>query len=306
MKLMEIRLLKTFVTVARLRGFTAAAKVLHTVQPAVSRQISDLEDELGVSLFRRSTREVSITAAGELLLREAEQILAHERRARQMVQRAGKGQIGRLRIGFLGSACQSFLPRLVQGYSAQYPDVQIELSEMPAAEQIRALGEGQLEISLARVLPTTAPEGIASVNVYTDRLMVFVPRSHALASRRVVSIAELADSPFVLYKRSGSLVLFDQIISVCQSAGVSPQIVQQANTMQTVLTSVAACLGVAVAPGCIRKLDMQGCCSLRLRERTAAIPFQMHYRQEQAEPSTLAFVQQFRQARQRIREEMRL
>ncbi len=301
---MEIRLLKTFVTVARLQGFTAAAKALNTVQPAVSRQIADLEEELGVSLFRRSTRQVSITAAGELLLREAEQILAHERRAREMVQRAHQGQLGQLRIGFLGSACQSFLPRLIQLYVARYPDVQLELAEMPAAEQFNALMDGRLDISLSRALPPSAPGHLQSVDVYSDSLMVYVPASHTLASRDSVSLTDLAASPFVLYHRAGSMVLFDRIISACHTAGVSPAIVQQANTMQAVLTSVASNLGIGIAPGCVRKLDMQGCCSLSLEEEVPPIPFCLHHSLSAAEASTEAFVQLVKDESPAIRREM--
>ncbi len=301
---MEIRVLRTFVAVARMQGFSAAARQLNTVQPAVSRQISDLESELGVSLFNRSTRDVRITAAGEMLLKEAEEILAHEDRARKLVQRAGRGQLGRLRIGFLGSACQSFLPRLVWRYSAEYPDVQISLSEMPAVDQLQALNEGRLDISLARGLQSSAPERIRSIDVYTDRLMAFVPQSHPLASEKRISLEELANEPFVLYNRSGSTTLFDLAISVCRTAGFSPEIIQQANTMQTMLTSVASCLGVAIAPACVCKLDMTGCRGLQFRERMPPIPFKLHYQSSDAEPTTAAFVQLVEAARKEIRDEM--
>ncbi|MGQ7845129.1 LysR family transcriptional regulator [Granulosicoccus sp. 3-233] len=301
---MEIRVLKTFVAVARLQGFSAAARALNTVQPAVSRQISDLEAELGVSLFRRSTREVHITAAGDMLLKEAEQIIAHEERARQQVQRAGQGQIGRLRVGFLGSACQSFLPRLILRYSEAFPEVQVSLLEMRAFEQTQALSEGRLDISLSRGLSPSAPDSITSLDLYTDQLMAFVPLNHALASRASISLDELADERFVLYNRSGSATLFDQTISACHKAGFSPEIIQQANTMQAVLTSVASCLGVAIAPACIRKLDMTGCGSLRLQDRTVSIPFQMHFQSPGTEATTSAFIDLVKAARKQIRQEM--
>jgi DNA-binding transcriptional LysR family regulator len=301
---MEIRLLKTFVTVARLKGFSAAARALNTVQPAVSRQISDLEAELGVSLFWRSTREVRITAAGELLLQEAEEILAHEERARKAVQLAGRGQVGRLRIGFLGSACQSFLPKLVQHYAAAQPNVQISLLEMTAEEQAQALAARQLDISLSRSLPETTPENITSITIYHDRLMVFAPERHPLSAASIVSLQDLASVPLVLFKRSGALMLFDQIVSACRMAGFSPDILHRPNSMQAVLTSVSAGLGVAIAPGCICKLDMTGCKGLYLRDETAAIPFMLHYDATIAEPPTLTFVKLVEDAISQIRVEM--
>lgn len=154
---MDIRVLRTFVAVAQLKGFSAAARALNIVQPAVSRQISDLETELGVALFWRSTREVRITAAGEILLREAQQILEHEARARKLVQRAGQGQVGRLRIGFIGAASQPFLPGLLRRFAQARPEVQVSLMEMTAQDQSAALQAGQLDISLSRPVAAGDP-----------------------------------------------------------------------------------------------------------------------------------------------------
>ncbi|MCA9422206.1 MAG: LysR family transcriptional regulator, partial [Nitrospira sp.] len=143
---------------ASLKSFSAAARELNTVQPAISRQIADLEDELGVRLFWRNTREVKITAAGDSLLREAHDILSREQQVKEHVLRAARGEIGRLRIGYLASACFSFMPELVRGYSALYPKVQISLQEMTVRQQIDAFSAGQLDVGFSR--PMSNYEGI--------------------------------------------------------------------------------------------------------------------------------------------------
>ncbi|WP_050528452.1 LysR family transcriptional regulator [Pseudorhodobacter aquimaris] len=298
---MEIRLLKTFVAVAHAKGFSAAARELNTVQPAVSRQISDLEDELGVPLFWRSTREVRITAAGETLLREAIDILAHEERARKLVQRAGSGQTGRLRIGFLTAASQAFLPRLIRKFRASFPEVEVLLSEMSVREQLDALEAGRIDISFSRPLGRMTSGRFNSIGIYTDRLMGFIPEGHVLERQPHFSVSALAHHPFVLFVREGAPDLFDQVIGTCQRAGFSPEIVAQPNSMQAVLTGVGSGLGVSLAPGCIRTLNMVGCICRPLRDDVGPIPFEIHYRADQAALPTTAFAKLVTEARDEIR-----
>ena len=299
---MEIRLLKTFVAVAQLKGFSSAARALNTVQPAVSRQVLDLEQELGVRLFWRSTREVRLTVAGETLLREAQELLAHEQRARMLVKKAGTGKTGRLRIGFISAASHAFLPRLVRRFGVDFPELQIRLTELTAAQQVEAFAAGQLDIGLSRPLPATAPGNWARTEVYVDRLLAYLPSEHVLAQKNTVSLTELTKYPLVLFDRSGAPRLFDQIISACKAAGVSPEIVQS-NSMQSMLTEVAAGLGVSLAPGCVQQLNMAGCKSLPLQEDAGPIPLELHYQRDQVEPSTQAFVDLLMDERARIRQQ---
>lgn len=303
---MDIRTLKTFVTVAQLKGFSAAARTLNMVQPAVSRQISDLEEELGTKLFWRSTRAVRITVAGEFLQREAEKILVHVDHARQLVQRAGTGEIGRLRIGFISSATQAFLPELIRGFTADYPDVQVSLAEMTVSEQHAALLAGQLDVALSRPLPSAAPKYLGTLEIYSDRLLAYLPSGHPLAQKPVLSLSDFSGCPMVLFKRSGAPRLYDQIIHACQQAGVSPRIASQPNSMQAVLTEVAAGLGVSIAPGCIRQHAMAGYLWRPLQEDCGGIPFQLHYRTDEPEPATTAFVKMVQAKRSEIQKAIAL
>lgn len=149
---MEIRTLKSFVKVAQYQSFTRAAKELNTVQPAISRQIAELEEELEVSLFLRTKRSVRITAAGEALLVEAREILAREEWARDQARRAARGEVGTFKIGYLSSACFEFMPRLICEYRQRYPAVQVILREMTPFQQEAALNEGRIDLGFSRPL----------------------------------------------------------------------------------------------------------------------------------------------------------
>ncbi len=287
---MELRLLRTFVTVARLKNFSAAARELNTVQPAVSRQIADLEDELGVRLFWRSTREVKVTAAGEMLLGEATELLEHEARAKALVQRAAKGEVGRIRIGYMGSACAHFIPDLVRTYAKSFPEVQVSLIEMTAQQQLDAFAAGLIDLGFSRPLPHATRAEFVIEPIYMDTLTVVLPSEHRLARAKTVRLSELEYESFVLFKRSQAIGLFDQIISACEREGIAPRIVSEPESMQMLLTEVAAGLGVSIAPGCVRRLFTKGCSFVPLSKQKPSIPTELHYRPEPVQPAVEAFV----------------
>lgn len=297
---MELRLLRTFMAVAHFKNFSAAARELNTVQPAVSRQIADLENELGVSLFWRSTREVKVTAAGEMLLSEATEILAHEARAKALVQRAAKGEVGRIRIGYMGSACAHFIPDLVRTYAKSFPEVQISLLEMSAQQQIDAFAAGLIDIGFSRPLPHAVRAEFVAEQIYIDTLTAVLPKAHRLARVATVRLSDLVAESFVLFKRSEAVGLFDQIISTCEREGFAPSIVSEPESMQMLLTEVAAGLGVSVAPGCVRRLFTDGCAFVPIRKQKPSIPTELHYRPEPPQPAVEAFVALTLKTRQSI------
>ena len=142
---MDIKTLKSFISVAKHKSFSQAARELNTVQPAVSRHISALEGELGFSLFNRNSRDVVITQAGEQLLKDASNILLLTEQAKTQAKRAHNGQIGTLNIAYLSSACLGFMAMLIRTYKLQFPHVHVSLFEMTATEQIKALKDEQVD-----------------------------------------------------------------------------------------------------------------------------------------------------------------
>ncbi len=303
---MELKTLKSFVKVATLKNFSAAARELNTVQPAISRHIADLEDELGVRLFWRNTREVRVTLAGESLLRDAKEILARETVAKEQVQRAAQGKTGLLRIGYLGPACFTFIPDLVRTYAKSYPEVEIQLREMTVRQQLVALEEEQLDIGFSRSLPKNYRKEFFAEDIYWDTLTAVLPESHPLADAKSLRLQQLEEERFILFSRREAAGLFDQIIGVCQKEKITPVISSQPDHMQVLLTEVAAGLGVSVAPGCIKNMYTKGCAFVQIYKQKPSIATQLHYRRSIPLPTVEAFVKITLQGRETIQEQMKI
>ncbi|WP_261817927.1 LysR family transcriptional regulator [Vibrio gallicus] len=288
---MEIKILKSFVVVAQHRSFSKAAQELNTVQPAISRHISRLEDELGVKLFFRTSREVIITAAGEQLLKDATHLIEQTERSKQAIINAANGQIGHLTIGYLGGATLSFLPGLVRQYIQNNPAIEVDLIEMTASEQLVALQNRKIDLSLSRPLPESVQQEFSSTNIYTDQLVATVPIDHPLANQKTIDLKQLQHEAFILFARDEAVGLFDSVIKHCQLAGFSPQIKSQPTHMQTVLTQVASGLGVSITPYAVKDLRCSECRFISIRTINADIPLQMTYQSHALSPTTKKFIE---------------
>lgn len=301
---MELKTLRTFVAVAELRNFSAAARLLHTVQPAVSRQIAELEDELGTPLLWRSTREVRITAAGEVLLEDARRLLALEVEAHKRVTRAARGQSGQLRIGYMSSATARFLPALLQALSQRNPEVHVELFEMTAQQQLVAFACDEIDLGFSRPLTEPSRLGLESLLLYQDRLIAVLPQTHPLAKTKQLSLKALARENFVLFERGQASGLFDRIINACGEEGFSPRVVRQPAQMQTLLSHVASGTGLAIAPACIRYLQSDGCVFIKLHPAPPPIALELHYIGSPMRPTVEAFIEKVMLMREHIKVQM--
>ncbi|GAB2686398.1 LysR family transcriptional regulator [Aliiglaciecola aliphaticivorans] len=303
---MDIKILRSFVSVAKHKSFSEAARELHTVQPAISRHISALEDELAVTLFNRNSRDVAITPAGEQLLDDALRILALTEQAKQKVKRAHSGTVGTLNIAHLSSACLSFMASLIRTYRSQFPHVHIALFEMTATEQIEALKQDKIDIAFSRPLPTPIADEFISHDIYIDKLVAVVNQSHPLASQKHTDLARLKSEQFIIFNREEALGLFDETIILCKQAGFSPNIISQPRHMQTLVTEVAAGLGVAIAPFCVSKLYSQGCHFIALDNVDTQIPLQIQFKQNDNSATTHAFLTVALNAKNEIQRSMTL
>ena len=267
----------------------------------MSRHISSLEEELGVVLFKRNSRDVSITAAGEQLLADARHILNLTDQAKIQAKRAHSGQIGSLNIGYLGSACLSFLSQLIRRYKASFPNVHVSLYEMTATETIDALQNDKIDIAFSRPLPDSIKADFQHHNVYTDKLVLIVHQQHPLAGQKSVKLSVLKDEAFIIFNRDEALGLFDETITLCRQAGFSPNIVSQPKHMQTLVTEVAAGLGSAIAPYCTRKLYSEDCDFISLEEVTTKIPVEIQYKSNRQNAPIEEFIKVVMNAREEIR-----
>lgn len=301
---MELRHLRYFSAVAHYLNYSEASRRLHIAQSAISQTIVDLEDELGVKLLLRTKRSVQLTAAGTTFLREADEILRRTNEAQRLTQRAARGEVGTLSIGFFGTAAAPILPPLVQAYRRKFPDVELRLFELNPDQQLAAFDEGRIDLGFSRPLPAARRSEFEEEVVYTDRLAIALPSSHALASQRVVRLKSLAGEPFVQFHRKGAPGLFDEIIGVCRRAGFSPRIVNEPNFMATVMTLVESELGVSLIPRCVRTLNRPQVVIRPIEPKSGRIPLCVAWRKSAHDPALAAFVDTLRAKVLSIRAQM--
>ena len=261
---MELRHLRYFTSVVQWKGYREASRRLHVSQPAISRTITDLEDELGLKLFARTKRAAEPTPEGEIFYREAVQALARVDSAVQTAKRAANGEIGKLSIGFLGSATSPFLPELVRTFKAQHPDVTLTLQELTPLQQDAAFEKGLIDLGFTRPLTPEQSKTFSSRILYSDPMLAVLPASRRTKTKSV-RLADLSKESFVLFHREGAPPLFDTITRMCNKAGFSPKVDCEPDRMQTVLTIVAAEQGVSIVPACVRNLRTDGVCFYRLQ-----------------------------------------
>ena len=261
---MELRQLRYFTSVVQWKGYREASRRLHVSQPAISRTVTDLEDELGLKLFARTKRAAELTPEGEIFYREAVQALARVDSAVQTAKRAANGEIGKLSIGFLGSATSPFLPELVRTFKAQHPDVTLTLQELTPLQQDAAFEKGLIDLGFTRPLTPEQSKTFSSRILYSDPMLAVLPASRRTKTKSV-RLADLSKESFVLFHREGAPPLFDTITRMCNKAGFSPKVDCEPDLMQTVLTIVAAEQGVSIVPACVRNLRTDGVCFYRLQ-----------------------------------------
>jgi DNA-binding transcriptional LysR family regulator len=224
-------------------------------QPPLSQQIRQLEQELGVTLFSRTNRRVLLTPAGQAFLVEARRVLAQAERAMRTAQRAGRGEIGQLAIGYVPSADLDLLPRVLRIWGARYPHVETELHALLPAAQIEALRRGQIQVGLVR-LPVD--DGALVVeSIQREPMVAALPQGHRLAGRARVRLGALAGETMMLFPRDDAPGYYDLIIDACRRAGFTPRVVHP-GSMQTNLALVSAGMGVTLMPASIRNLRRAG------------------------------------------------
>ena len=264
---MNLRHLRYFVAVAEELHFGRAAARVHIAQPPLSRQIKDLENELGVRLFDRNRQGVALTAAGGIFLGEIRQVLEQLSYAAAAARRADRGEIGTLRIGYVGSVVYSGLPQIVRAFRKRYPGVEVRLHEMSPTMQIEALIANRIDVSFAR-----GPVDEPTLNVQTvldEALVAALPSDHPLRTMAQLGIGMLAREPFVATARARGPGYHDHIISLCRSAGFVPRVLQEGSHFD-VLSLVAAGIGVAIVPTSLRGIRHGDVVYRPLRERARA------------------------------------
>ncbi len=262
--MIEIRHLKYFVAVAKELSIGRAAVALNISQPPLTRQIQQLEEDLGAKLFVRSVKGVELTEAGKTLYAEAINILSLVDLASERTRRAAQGLMGRLDVGIFGSGMYDIIPRVLRKFRFAFPEIKIVLHPMTKGEQVEALRQRRINIGFNRLVPKY-PD-IASRVVMWERLSVVVPATTPLASRAEISIAELGDQPFVLFPKVARPNFNDFVTSLCQRHGFVPHIAQEVGDAATGVALVASGFGVCIIPESVKYFRADGAVYVPMKE----------------------------------------
>lgn len=266
---MELRHLRYCVAIADEESFSRASLRLRIAQPALSRQIKAIEEEIGVTLFQRLPRGAALTEAGRIFIDEARAVLASVEAAVQKARRAQRGEVGLLRIGFTASASfNPFVTRAIRDFRRLNPHVEIELVEEATASLLARFNANRLDVAFMRPAPGEV-DHLWSMHVLDEPLMVAMPSEHPQAARQRVDLRLLAHEDFIIYPRQNGRALFDLIISVCRDVGFSPKVLQIAPQMTSIVNLVATGIGLSIVPASIAQVTTPGVVYRPLRGTSA-------------------------------------
>ena len=295
----DLRHLRYFLAVAEELHFGRAAARLHMAQPPLSQQIRRLEQEIGYPLFLRSSRSVKLTPAGKALVDRARRTLHKVDEDLEAVRSIARGEVGVLKVGFVGSAMLTRLPRILDRYRRLYSRVQLHLNEFHTSQLIEALREGSADVALARDAGTA--EDLHVEPAFVEPFVAVLPRRHPLAARRSIPIARLRDQPFVFFPRSAGSYAWENAIRICEQHGFRPNVVQEAPQWLTVVRLVGAGLGVTIAPASVEQLMSPDVVCRKLSPSGGSTSIDLVYRVNETNPLVNAFCQVFRSSRSSLR-----
>lgn len=244
---MDLRQINQFLTVADTLNFRRAAERLHMAQPPLSMAIRRMEEAIGAPLFVRGRRGVALTEVGSAILEDARRVKFHAEQLRRTTESALTGASGALRVAFVGSATYTLLPRVLPRFRRLYPDIALELREGTTTQILRDVAAGVIDLGLVRY-PVAEPFSAELQVVEDDLLSVVLRADSPLARRRRLALADLADQPFVMYSAASAANLRAHVMSLCQSAGFTPRVEQEAVQVQTLISLVESGMGAALVP----------------------------------------------------------
>lgn len=283
---MELRHLRYFVAVAEELHFRKAAERLHIVQPALSKQISLLEAELGVRLLDRDRRHVSLTSAGRAFLEDAQAVVSRADGAKARALAIGNGGLGEFSIGFIQPALADLVPRSLRRFRDHYPEVTIRISEMPSKRAIDEVANRTIHCAFTR-LPVPDRPDISHEVVSRQEVVLAVPDSHRLAGQESVELIEVAGDDLIFIDRRVERELHDYYVAACSQAGFSPQIAHRVNSTSIAIGLVASGLGICFVPASAALHPQHGISLVRIRSDPPRLTIGLIWN-DKAIPSVLA------------------
>lgn len=284
---MEFRQIRYFEAVARTLSFSRAAEILNVAQPALSRQIQQLEDELGVRLIDRSMRPLKLTSAGAFLFGQAVQIIERLEDVRSATQRLGASGARYMGVGFTPSLLYGALPKALKMFSDAHPEVEVTMMELVSVQQVDALKTGRIDIGVGRL--EIEDSRLENFRLAEEPLIAAVPHPGELSGAGAIALDALAGSPFILYPATQKPSFAEKILDDLRARGVRPRKIHETNGLQTAIGLVAAGLGVAIVPESVQRLSRADVCYRPLADRTLTARLIMTTRKGDASPSIDGF-----------------
>ncbi len=279
---MEIRHFRYFVAVAATRSFSRASEKLNMAQPPLSRQIQQLEEELGVRLLNRQ-RPMTLTEAGRYFFEQIVQVLDRVDEIKSTTLRIGRGTVTQFTIGFVASTLYHALPELIRRFRIKAPGVEVALSEMTTLEQVAALKDGRIDVGFGRL--RFDDQDIKRVTIYKEKIAVAVPTgSHLVNCIRPLKLTHIVDEPLIIYPKSPRPSYADQVLSFFRDNGLQPKAAFEARELQTALGLVAADFGICLVPSSVRNLGRADVTYLDLDEPKIISPIIMSHRKNDRSP----------------------
>ncbi len=247
---MELRHLRYFVAVAEAENVSRAALKLHVSQPGISRQIRDLEDEIGFQLLERSAKSVRLTAAGKVFLAEAREVLAHVEAAVKKAREVAQGGSGEIHVGYAPSLTVQILPAALRKFSEQFPQVRVALHDLSTEEMLAQLGEKKLHIAITVRPPAKQLRGLHCVELARYAMCVAVAPRHPLAELKSISLKQVAGEPLVVYSRK-DYPEYHEMLDRLFAGGRKPRIAGEHDSGTSLIAAVESGQGLALVPSCL-------------------------------------------------------
>jgi DNA-binding transcriptional LysR family regulator len=286
--MIEFRHMRYFIEAARLQHVTRAAENLHIAQPALSQNIAQLERELGVALFLRRKKRLQLTDAGQAFWIEATKTLEQFERAKLIAQRAGRGEVGKLAIGFGTTAGVTVLPAMIRRFRMLYPEPELVLRELFGDAQIAGLRSGELDVAMGYTAIDEQEFAIQALK--EERLLVILPETHVLAGRQSIRLIDLREESLILPKRDVAGVVIEAVLAACTAAHFEPRFAHTVETPNTAYALVSAGAGVSIAPASASGLERKGVVARPIRDIRSKVQLRMFWRKGDGSPLLNNFV----------------
>jgi DNA-binding transcriptional LysR family regulator len=293
---MELRQLRYLQVLAEELHFGRAAQRLGIAQPALTQQIQSLERDLGARLFQRTKRSVHLTIAGRLTLEQATRTLEQAERTATVARRAGRGEQGSVEIGYVGSAAFSgILSKITFDYRKTNPDIELHLHELDITQQVDDVSHGRIDVGFIRPPVRQWPDGITSLTLSREPIIIALPKGHPLSRRRAVALAALANESFITTYFEEGVGFHAQVVAMCRAGDLVPRITQRGRQFAAITSLVGAGLGVAFVPDSLRNLRVPNVVYRPLYGAKGTTDLAIIFRKFEQAPAVVSFIAKAKQ-----------